>query len=101
MRYMASCDAASVTDSAVLAGVAKHCPLAVLNIIANPVNSTVPIAAEVLKAAGCFDPKKLMGVTHLDVMRARTFVAAAKVGTTKLCNARQVIHHISSSPAPR
>ena len=37
--------------------VAKHAPGAVLTIISNPVNSTVPIAAEVLKAAGVFDPK--------------------------------------------
>ena len=61
-----------------IAGCAKHCPRAMLNIISNPVNSTVPIAAEVLKAHGCYDPKRLMGVTHLDVMRARTFVAEAK-----------------------
>jgi malate dehydrogenase len=58
--------------------VAKHAPGAVLTIISNPVNSTVPIAAEVLKAAGVFDPKKLLGVTTLDVVRSNTFVAAAK-----------------------
>ena len=56
---------------------AKHCPKAVLNIISNPVNSTVPIAAEVLKKEGVYDPKRLLGVTHLDVMRARVFVAQA------------------------
>ena len=31
-----------------------------MNIISNPVNSTVPIAAEVMKKAGCYDPKKIM-----------------------------------------
>jgi malate dehydrogenase len=36
--------------------------------ISNPVNSTVPIAAETLKKMGCYDPKKLMGVTTLDVV---------------------------------
>lgn len=55
--------------------IAKCCPKAVVNIISNPVNSTVPIAAEVFKKAGTFDPKKLMGVTMLDVVRANTFVA--------------------------
>jgi hypothetical protein len=30
----------------------------------------VPIAAEVLKRAGVYDPKKLFGVTTLDVVRA-------------------------------
>jgi malate/lactate dehydrogenase len=39
------------------------------------VNSTVPIASEVLKAAGVYDPRKLLGVTTLDVVRANTFVA--------------------------
>jgi malate dehydrogenase len=56
-------------------GVAKHCPHAIINIISNPVNSTVPIAAEVLKIAGVYDPKRLFGVTTLDVVRANTFVA--------------------------
>ena len=56
---------------------AKHCPKAVLNIISNPVNSNVPIAAEVLKKQGVYDPKRLLGVTHLDVMRARVFASEA------------------------
>ena len=57
---------------------ADACPNAILNIISNPVNSTVPIAAEVLRRKGRYDPRRLMGVTHLDVMRARTFVSEAK-----------------------
>lgn len=52
----------------------KYCPKAMICVISNPVNSTVPIAAEVLKEAGCFDPKRLFGVTTLDVVRAQTFV---------------------------
>lgn len=54
---------------------ASACPKAIILIISNPVNSTVPIAAEVLKRAGVFDPRKLMGVTTLDVVRAKTFLA--------------------------
>merc|ERR1711933_664476 len=38
----------------------------------------VPIAAEVLKSKGVYNPQKLFGVTTLDVCRARTFVAEAK-----------------------
>mmetsp|Transcript_18097 Transcript_18097/g.36448 ORF Transcript_18097/g.36448 Transcript_18097/m.36448 type:complete len:352 (+) Transcript_18097:116-1171(+) len=56
-------------------GCAEFCPEAVLAIISNPVNSTVPIAAEVLKKAGVYDKTKLCGVTTLDVCRANTFVA--------------------------
>lgn len=54
---------------------AKNCPDAWFLIISNPVNSTVPIFAETLKKAGVYNPKKLFGVTTLDVVRARTFVA--------------------------
>ncbi|KAL3618922.1 hypothetical protein CASFOL_037150 [Castilleja foliolosa] len=56
-------------------GIAKRCPKAIVNVISNPVNSTVPIAAEVFKKAGTYDPKRLLGVTMLDVVRANTFVA--------------------------
>lgn len=43
--------------------------------ISNPVNSTVPIAAEVFKKAGTYNEKRLFGVTTLDVVRAKTFYA--------------------------
>jgi malate dehydrogenase len=51
------------------------CPKARFLIISNPVNSTVPIFAEVMKSKGTYDPRKIMGVTTLDVFRAKTFVA--------------------------
>uniref|UniRef100_A0A8C4Q933 Malate dehydrogenase n=1 Tax=Eptatretus burgeri TaxID=7764 RepID=A0A8C4Q933_EPTBU len=57
---------------------ASHCPTAIMCIIANPVNSTVPIAAEILKQRGVFDPQRLFGVTTLDVVRANAFVAEIK-----------------------
>ncbi|KAF0319568.1 malate nad-dependent [Colletotrichum asianum] len=56
-------------------GVAKFCPKAFVGIITNPVNSTVPIAAEVLKKNGVFNPQRLFGVTTLDVVRGSKFVA--------------------------
>ncbi|CAI0440995.1 unnamed protein product [Linum tenue] len=55
--------------------IAKYCPHALINMISNPVNSTVPIAAEVFKKAGTYDEKRLFGVTTLDVVRAKTFYA--------------------------
>jgi len=57
---------------------ATACPNACFAVITNPVNSTVPIAAETLKKAGVYNPKKLFGVTTLDVIRSQTFVAALK-----------------------
>jgi malate dehydrogenase len=63
---------------ALVEGVADNCPDACLGIITNPVNTTVPIAAEVLKAKGVYDKNKLFGVTTLDVIRSETFVAELK-----------------------
>jgi len=68
------------------AGIAKSlseaastvCPEAMLCIISNPVNSTVPIASEVYKKNNNFDPRKLFGVTTLDVVRANTFISELK-----------------------
>ncbi|OOF38633.1 malate dehydrogenase [Rodentibacter rarus] len=58
--------------------VARVCPNACVGIITNPVNTTVAIAAEVLKKAGVYDKRKLFGVTTLDVLRSETFVAELK-----------------------
>jgi len=60
-----------------ITGCAQACPNACILVISNPVNSTVPIAAEILKQHNVYNPKKLFGVTTLDVCRARTFVGAA------------------------
>lgn len=58
--------------------VAEMSPKALVAIISNPVNSTVPIASEVLKKAGVYDPNRVFGVTTLDIVRANTFIAEAK-----------------------
>ena len=54
---------------------ADNCPKALIGIITNPVNTTVAIAAEVLKNKGVYDPARLFGITTLDVIRSSTFVA--------------------------
>jgi malate dehydrogenase len=54
---------------------ADTCPKALIGIITNPVNTTVAIAAEVLKKKGVYDPAHLFGITTLDVIRSSTFVA--------------------------
>lgn len=40
-------------------------------------NSTVPIVASVLEKAGVFDPRRVFGVTTLDVVRAAKFISSA------------------------
>jgi len=55
--------------------VAENAPDAKVLVISNPVNSTVPIVAEVFKSKGVYNPKRLFGVTSLDVVRASRFVS--------------------------
>merc|ERR1719499_1155241 len=63
------------------AGIAKNiveacahfCPQAVVGLIVNPVNSVVPAMCEMWKKKG-LDPRKIVGVTTLDVLRANKFV---------------------------
>merc|ERR1740138_1029730 len=52
---------------------AKYCPNAILGLIVNPVNSVVPAMCELYKKKG-LDPKKICGVTSLDIVRANKFV---------------------------
>ena len=42
------------------------------------VNSTVPIVAEIFKSKNVYNPKRLFGVTTLDVVRASRFVSQIK-----------------------
>jgi malate dehydrogenase len=67
------------TNASIVANImktlAKASPNAFVLVISNPVNSTVPIAAEILKKAGVYNPKRLFGVTALDVCRANKFVS--------------------------
>lgn len=74
--------------------VADAAPNANVLVIANPVrastascihftdsvqvNSTVPICAEIFKAKGMYNPKRLFGVTTLDVVRASRFISQLK-----------------------
>ncbi|XP_048873093.1 LOW QUALITY PROTEIN: malate dehydrogenase, mitochondrial-like [Brienomyrus brachyistius] len=54
---------------------ARNCPDAMLCIITNPVNFTVLIVPGILKKHGVYNPKRLFGMTTLDIVRANTFVA--------------------------
>lgn len=58
--------------------VADVCPDACVGIVSNPVNTLVPLAAEVLRKKGVYDKRKLFGVSTLDVVRAKSFVSELK-----------------------
>ncbi|WP_394175050.1 malate dehydrogenase [Thalassotalea litorea] len=68
-------------------GIVKNCPKALVGVITNPVNGTVPIVAEVFKKAGTYEANRVFGVTTLDVIRSEAFVAELKgldVANTKV-----------------
>jgi len=65
-------NAGIIRDLAV--AVAKYAPKAFVLIISNPVNSTVPIVVEIFKKHGVYDPKRIFGVTTLDIVRGSTFL---------------------------
>jgi len=62
----------------IITQIGLHAPKALIGIITNPVNSTVPVAAEILKKQGVYDPKRLFGVSTLDIVRAQTFLGELK-----------------------
>merc|ERR1712025_645533 len=57
----------------IVEAIAKYCPNAIVGLIVNPVNSVVPAMCELYKKKG-LDPKKIVGVTTLDIVRANKFV---------------------------
>lgn len=68
-----STNASVIRDLATAA--ARVAPKAHICIITNPVNSMVPIATRVYEKAGVYDPKRIFGVSTLDVVRATRFLA--------------------------
>lgn len=92
------------TNASIVKGIAeaaaKHCPDAMFLVISNPVNSTVPIFAETLKKAGVYNPKRLFGVTTLDVVRANTFVAENQKFDVNKTNVRVIGGHAGTTILP-
>lgn len=70
------------TNASIVRDLCKVCaevaPKALVAIISNPVNSTVPIASEVYKKVGSYDANRIFGVTTLDVVRANAFIGELK-----------------------
>lgn len=78
---------------------AKYCPNAILGLIVNPVNSVVPAMAELYKKRG-LDPKKVCGVTTLDVVRANKFVHEITGAPMSSINVTVIGGHAGASILP-
>jgi len=67
--------AANASIVANLAGaVAENCPNALVAVISNPINSMVPVVAEVMKQWNVYNPQKVFGVTTLNLERANYMI---------------------------
>lgn len=92
------------TNASIVQSLAKAaavaCPKAMMLIISNPVNSTVPIVAETFKQHNVYDPKRLFGVTTLDVCRANTFVAETQNWNPVETNVRVIGGHAGTTILP-
>merc|ERR1712151_688031 len=75
---------------------AKHCPNAIVALIVNPVNSVVPAMCELYKKKG-LDPKKLVGVTTLDCVRANKFVSEITGADVSTVNIQVVCGHAGAT----
>lgn len=75
-------DALFNTNVAIMRSIAeaciKNCPNAMLCIVTNPVNALVPFASQLYQSAGCYEPRRIFGITTLDVIRSSTFVGELK-----------------------
>lgn len=60
-------------------------PLPLLGIATEPINCLIPMAAEVMRNHGDYDPRKLFGITGLDALRAQTLFAAQNKFNPKDC----------------
>lgn len=64
------------------------------------VNSTVPITAEIFKSQGVYNPKRLFGVTTLDVVRASRFISQLKNTDPAIENVTVVGGHSGATIVP-
>jgi len=82
------------------AAIARVAPEAHILIISNPVNSTVPIVAATLEKAGVFDPRRVFGVTTLDVVRSARFVGEVAAADPDACPITVVGGHSGPTIVP-
>lgn len=66
------------TVKSLVEAVAQSCPMAWLHLLSEPLDSMVPMAANVLRSFRVFDPARLFGITKVDLILASELVARMK-----------------------
>ncbi|PZC82550.1 malate dehydrogenase-like [Helicoverpa zea] len=80
--------------------VAKLEPMPFLGIVTEPINSVIPMAAEVLRNHGEYDPRKLFGITGIDALRAQTLYAAQNNFNPRNCMVPVIGGHSDKTAIP-
>ncbi|MXP51336.1 malate dehydrogenase [Pantoea sp. SoEX] len=80
--------------------IALTSPNALIGIITNPINTTVVIAAEVLKHYSSYSRDRLFGITSLDIMRAKIFVSEMKEKKLNCINVPVIGGHSNKTILP-
>ncbi|CAK1551916.1 unnamed protein product [Leptosia nina] len=79
---------------------AKQNPMPFVGIVTEPLNSLVPMAAEIMKNNGDYYPKKLFGITSVDTMRAQTLYASENNLNPEECFVPVICGHSDKTMVP-
>uniref|UniRef100_A0A1I8JS71 Malate dehydrogenase, mitochondrial n=2 Tax=Macrostomum lignano TaxID=282301 RepID=A0A1I8JS71_9PLAT len=88
------------TVAELTSAVARHCPEALLCLLTSPLNSSVPLAAEVLRRYGVYNPRRLFGVTAINSVRANILMAQKTGAPLDQVSVPVVGGHSSSTLVP-
>ncbi|XP_050362979.1 malate dehydrogenase-like [Nymphalis io] len=80
--------------------VAKLCPMPFIGIATEPINVIVPMAAEVIRNYGGYDPKKLFGITSADLFTAQAMYASINNMNPQDCMVPVIGGHSNETSIP-
>lgn len=83
-----------------VARIAKTSPLPFVGIVTEPINSIVPMAAEVMRHHGYYDPKKLFGITGIDLLRTQCLYAMENQVSPRNCFVPVIGGHSNHTTIP-
>ncbi|XP_032512419.2 malate dehydrogenase-like [Danaus plexippus] len=80
--------------------ISKMSPMPFVGIATEPINTLVPMAAEIMKNHGEYDPKKMFGITILDKLKTEALYAAEAEKDPQNCNVPVIGGHSEKTLIP-
>ncbi|XP_013134859.1 PREDICTED: malate dehydrogenase-like [Papilio polytes] len=84
----------------VASAVTRITPVPFFGIVTEPINTLVPMAAEVMRHQGCYEQNKLFGVTIIDALKAQTLYAKANGFVHSECHVPVICGHSRDTMVP-